>query len=420
MQTLQSVLQSELKKLFAFPTFTAGLIRDQLKKDQIDLTDNQLGQIVDTFSKLEKEGHIGDTLHIEIDDDGSIRLGEKPGSDSRVIDLPSVADEKIKKIYDCLPEIVIEMSSSVGSDILKTLKHDARRMLLEHAAIQRGFDDRLYRKWKKPLQLMEMFIVIAEEAGSDYNDYISSNNDLSKAYKFEALRRLHARACQVSNEILVLLKSGYADGAHARWRTLHEISVVANFLGRQDNDLAERYLLHDVIERYQSSHLYQEYSQQLGLEQFSDGEIAALRSQYDSLLSQFGTNFANEYGWAAAVLGKTNPNFADIERFVEMRHIRPYYKMACINVHAGPRAALFRLGLSEEQQNQILLSGSSDLGLADPGENAVYSLLITTCSLLNYEPTLDCLVVLNILQKLEQEVFDAFDQAHHKLLSKGN
>lgn len=420
MQTLQTNFESELKKLFSFPTFTAGLIRDQLKKDQIDLTDNQVAQITDILAKLEKEGHIGDSLHLDINDDGNIRLANKPGSDNRVIDLPGLADEKIEKFISCLPELVVRMSDNLGGDILKKLKRDARRMLLEHAAIQREFDDQLYRKWKKPLQLMEMFIVIAEEAGSEYNDFISSTNNLSKAYKFEALRRLHARACQVSKEVLVLLKSGFADGAHARWRTLHEISVVANFLARQDNDLAERYLLHDVIERYQSTHLYQEYSQQLGLEPFTDGEIAALRGQFDSLLTRFGPDFENENGWATAVLGNKKPSFADIERFVDMRHIRPYYKLACMNVHAGPRAVLFRLGLSDEQQNQILLSGSSDLGLADPGENAVYSLLIATSSLLTYEPNLDCLVVLNVLQKLEQEVFDAFDQANHKLLARRN
>jgi hypothetical protein len=40
---------------------------------------------------------------------------------------------------------------------------------------------------------------------------------------------------QIFNEILVLLKSGYADGANSRWRSLHELAVISFFLLDNNN-----------------------------------------------------------------------------------------------------------------------------------------------------------------------------------------
>jgi hypothetical protein len=156
---------------------------------------------------------------------------------------------------------------------------------------------------------MEMFLVIAEEAGAEYNHHISSTTDTSKAYKFEVLRRLHARACQVANEVMVLLKSGFAEGAHARWRTLHEISVFANIISHHNDDLAERYLLHKIIERYKSVELYQENCSKLGFEPLTDVEVETLREQSTQLIARYGQEFENENGWAAVALTKKSHFF---------------------------------------------------------------------------------------------------------------
>jgi hypothetical protein len=63
-----------------------------------------------------------------------------------------------------------------------------------------------------------------------------------------ALVKLHARACLISAEILSLLRSGHASGAHARWRALHEVAVIADFLASGDSDLARGYLLYEHVE----------------------------------------------------------------------------------------------------------------------------------------------------------------------------
>ena len=64
---------------------------------------------------------------------------------------------------------------------------------------------------------------------------------------FDLLIKLHARACQITEEVICLLGGGFADGAMARWRSIHEISAVS-LIEEHGEGLAERYRLHEVVE----------------------------------------------------------------------------------------------------------------------------------------------------------------------------
>ncbi len=55
-----------------------------------------------------------------------------------------------------------------------------------------------------------------------------------------ALLMLHARTCLVASELETMIRCGYADGAAARWRTLHEMAVtiaVASIQVRESKDM---------------------------------------------------------------------------------------------------------------------------------------------------------------------------------------
>jgi hypothetical protein len=62
------------------------------------------------------------------------------------------------------------------------------------------------------------------------------------------LIRLLVRACQVTDEILCLLENGFAGGAMARWRTRHEIAVVAAVILQHSDEISKRYLAHQHVE----------------------------------------------------------------------------------------------------------------------------------------------------------------------------
>ena len=106
---------------------------------------------------------------------------------------------------------------------------------------------------------------------------------------------------------------------------------------------------------------------------------------------------------------------SDIEQHVQLGHMRPYYRMASDNVHANSHGAHFRLGLHSSQQENVLLAGPSNLGLADPGHSTAISLLQITTTLLATESVFDCVVTMKILEELTNEVGEAFLKVHQEL-----
>ena len=53
-----------------------------------------------------------------------------------------------------------------------------------------------------------------------------------------------------NQEILSLIKHGFADGAHARWRAIHKTAAVAMFIRLSGHETAKRFLLHSIIDDY--------------------------------------------------------------------------------------------------------------------------------------------------------------------------
>ena len=322
--------------------------------------------------------------------------------------------EIVSKIENMMPDLV----ESTAHSLLSTIKSEADAGLKADKEFRQGFEKRLEKHWQKPLKLLDLLIALALEAGSDFNDSFRQNAARSNDIRFEALTRLHARGCQVASEILVLLRSGYADGAHARWRTLHEVSVVSMFISERSQDVAERYMLHETFQQYKLALRYLQHEKALDLDPISQTEIAKLKVGSDRLVARFGKPFKGDYGWSASALSKARPTFADIEDSIDLEHWRPYYQMASDNVHAGFHGAKFRLGLNDQQTNKMLLAGPSNAGLADPGHSTAISLGQITLALLLTDVNFDGLVIIYMLMNLGEEIGDAFLQAHRELEEK--
>lgn len=108
-----------------------------------------------------------------------------------------------------------------------------------HAALRteqfyrEGFEYRLQVKWYNALGFLEFFIILNQNLGRAYNYYNRSTAAANDDYVFDALTRLHARGCKVSRGIFTLLKSGFTEGADARWRILLELVSTASFIKKQ-------------------------------------------------------------------------------------------------------------------------------------------------------------------------------------------
>jgi hypothetical protein len=406
MDTLQKIFEKVINDSFTFPVVGAKLIRRQLKKKGIVLTEKQKDELEKKLQNIS-----GDTINFDfdLDDEQKNILGISDGEKVEIDiggtekELDEIYQEFDAKLEGLIPEITDEMSST----ILSGLKKSTPSMLKVHRKEMKNFEQRLYNDWKKPFDMFESFLVLAFEAGDEFNSEFRKDETETENYVLDVLTRLHARACQIATEILVLLKSGFADGAHARWRSLHEIAVVASFINAHGNEVAERYLLHNNIESYNAATLYQKHFKVLGDEPIPQDEYDSIKAMRDKLIARFGNSYRYNYGWASSVLKKNAPSFSDIEENSGLDYLRPYYKLASHNVHANPKGVLFKMGLLGNNQN-ILLAGPSNFGFTDPAQGAAISLGLITVTLITSKPTIDNLVLSKILLTLESEIGEEF------------
>lgn len=275
-----------------------------------------------------------------------------------------------------------------------------------------NFRQNLERRWGKGLSKLRMMLTITREIGGERSDRIYSIVSEEKAAQFEVLRRLHIRACQVISEILALLEGGFADGAIARWRTLYEIETVMALVGQCGNEMAERYLAHEVVESRKASELYDKCYENLGFQPIDEKTKLNIENDYKFVLDKYGKEFGNDYGWASKFLNKTKPNLFDLVEAAGEPQMKSYYKMASHNVHAGVKGITFKIGALGQSPE---LGGASNAGFEEPGQLTACSIARITSFLLADEITLDETFYCLVLNQLRDQAIKALMAAADKL-----
>jgi hypothetical protein len=302
-------------------------------------------------------------------------------------------------IADVTPEAV---------DLIKgSLQKTAKKMLKEHRALARGFEKRNIKRWSKAFDLLETHIVFCTEAGEEFNTSYRPTAVKNNNIVFDIVVRHHARACHIAQEVLHLLKSGFADAAQARWRALHEVNATAMFIAKHGQDCAERFYFHDIVDSYDGMLEHKKYEDRLQEKAASQDEIDSCKLEYDKVISRYGNKFKDYYGWASNIFPTyRRVGFIAIEKNVNLDHMRPYYKWASQNVHSGSKGMRSRLGLCEAKED-ILLVGQSNSGITDPAHATAISLFQITCTLLVLEPTIDHIVLMKIMDDYQEDVGSA-------------
>lgn len=308
-----------------------------------------------------------------------------------------------------LPEFIEAVTDKSTANILAVLKRQWRTESSQQRKESAAFQRRLQRRWGAGLELLKLLLTVCSESGARVNEKLRDPGNEHRRHLVDVLTRLHARACQITDEIALLLTGGFANGGMARWRTLHEVAVIAQFIASHGEQLAERYVLHQFVESRRAATEYEKCRERLGYPPLDESELKRLEASHQGAVTRFGRDFSGQYGWAAHHLGVAKPTFADIERAVGVDHLRAYYRMASHNVHANPKGVFFRLGLLKERH--ILLAGASNAGLADPGHSAAVSLVQVSYPLLSLRPTIDNIVALKLILRLADEIGENFHTA---------
>ncbi len=196
-----------------------------------------------------------------------------------------------------------------------------------------------------------------------------------------ALSQLVPRGLLVAKEAICLLQSGFADGAMARWRTLHEINVTANFISKHGDRAGLLYLYSFPFAARRAAKNYIEYQERAQLQPFDKSSLDAIEAECDRVRREIGFELKSDLDWASDFIGakKGRITLFDLESDVGLDHWRPRYRWASQHNHAAYRPSDRLLGMSEAKADMHLI-GPSNSGLSDPIQMVAISLqsLVTT------------------------------------------
>jgi hypothetical protein len=290
---------------------------------------------------------------------------------------------------------------------------DRPKALVAHRQDMSQFQERLAARWGVPFDLLEGHIGHITELLSIQRHRKVDSKGKAENFRAAAILNLHARALQVANEMLVLLKAGYADGAFARWRTLYELSLIAMYLAKEEDIVSRRYLEHAVVGKLKTAKKIVEFKKAFDFAP-TKRDIDVLTKQRESLRSQYGKDFDRDYGWIPREKWTdTKIGLWFIEKQVKLGHISPYYDLACRTLHGGA-AGFFRMGLMGHSQG-TLQTGPTNFGLADPIQHCALSLTNVTLALLGIDPDFDSLVHMKILVEHSSQIAQASVEVQFKI-----
>jgi hypothetical protein len=314
-----------------------------------------------------------------------------------------------------LPKLLPETAHRISKMMLKTLRASwPKEQALQQADLS-GFRERLEERWGQPLGQLRMLLTMCREwCQWIHQRNVSLKGDPEKKQLQSLLIRLLTRGCQVTDEIICLLENGFADGAMARWRTLHEISVVAAVIRHYGNDIAAKYIDHQAVESKRKLDKYLVCYKDLGYKPLSARAQNKIVKTYNAAIARYGKPFKSDYGWAAFHLNNDWPTFADLEKAAGRAEMRSHYQMGNDNIHAGIKSMYFRLGLLNRDG---LLAGRSNAGLMEPGQNTAHTLTQLAAIVGLSEPIMDDLVAADMMRMLRDAVPKSLHKAARKLLS---
>ena len=356
-------------------------------------------------------GDGGDTLEF----DGEYLDGALPRDFVLHFDDADLAEleRMVAEFEEELPEILTGAAKEAAKVMLRSYKRSWSEWHPHVVSEMDGFKANLQARWGEGFDLLRMLIEMSRDQGTAFHRRASRSRSPRNAHLNTALSHLHTRALQIAAEIMTLMAGGFADGAMARWRTLHEVTCVATVLNDGGDELAERYLTHEIVEAKKALGQYRACHEALGYAPFSSREAARIERDYAAVIGRYGRDFGGDYGWVAGHLGVGRPVFSQIEEAAGRAMMRSHYKMASHNVHAGAKGIAYRLGAFDRHFSGI--AGATNVGFVEPGQNLGLSLLHFTMLLLPRRWTLDKIALLTVLVDIQGEIAPALARSERSI-----
>lgn len=319
-----------------------------------------------------------------------------------------------KDLFQRRLEEVIKLSrEDCETDSIRSYREIASKVLHDIRKAEKGFEKRSFERWKPAFDHLEMMWNISQELGEANAKEFDQNTDESTQAVMAALSNIFPKALLVTNEIICLLKGGFPDGALARWRSLHELSVTAMYILQEGREPAIEYLLSFHFAARRAALQMNEHAEIAGLEEFSKGDLEGFDTRRNEAEKVLGRKIEKDKDGEWPAINLKHRNFAAIEKHVGMDHWRPWYKCASQHTHADLKPVGNLLGMSESKE-AVNLVGASNSGFADLFMVTAISLAQITSTYLSVTPNPDRSVHSNVLLKFSDEMSEIAMKIHNK------
>lgn len=243
-----------------------------------------------------------------------------------------IADGTLETLYD-------DVGEQLADTVYASLQKSAPRLVRGLRRDRRRLTKRMADVWGPADQVFQAANYIGYELGRDI-----AKSSHKHGPKVMALLGAHGRALRTADEIRHLAISGFHAGATARWRSLHELAVLAIVLTGASPDVSRRYLEYARIENLSDVKAYQQHAKVLGRKPFNLEEVEKAERSAAEVVERWGKDMCNQNGWASPLFpGKKSISFRDLESIADLGHMRPFYRLGNNHIHAGPRAGELNL-----------------------------------------------------------------------------
>lgn len=268
--------------------------------------------------------------------------------------------------------------------LVEELDSSARNALDRNLDDREGFQDRIFQKYGRGLETMDLFYYSAVEVADwAQNMVYKAQADEDDPEDFDqyymVVRGLTARALAAYAEVTWLLRGGFPNGALTRVRFMHEIYVTAMVLAEYGSpegehpELVDRYLEHrDVFTRATADDLMSTGTLDPAA-YFSQDVLDALEQRRSDLLARYGKNFGHMWGWAAPLFPGAPRISMKMMNSLVVPESHYFYTMTSAHVHAGSEGWYESFVAREDET--VLASGPTNVGLALPAGLATAFLL---------------------------------------------
>ncbi len=322
-------------------------------------------------------------------------------------------DELLKRISNAKND-----ATHIASEVVKKeLLTDIERMCTEEFLNEKERASEIMNNWRDGFVYLQGIIKISEEVAISLVDTLNEENGIGEKERtiLVLLLKIHSKSIQMGKEVCLLLKNGYPDGALARWRSLHENTVIFRVLISRFEDvdftlnLVNRFISYSYIRDYYGS-------VSKGYINVSKKEKEKLEATKKKLINMYGKDITKPNMWAKPLFReKTKIQFHDLEKLAKIDMLNSFYKQANTHVHTSHEGMYDSLAFPPEiNQAYAYTYGGSNYGLALPSSLTALSIMQITVALLLLENSIDREVIASILLDINELTREKFYSIQNK------